>query len=52
MAVFEEIKEKITSRQFDSERDARMTISSCLIKGQISNAEHSELRFMLNEAYN
>ena len=51
MTAFDKIKEKITSRQFDSERDARMTISSCLIQGQISNAEHSILRFMLNETY-
>lgn len=50
-SVFDEIKNRIKAMEFESTSDARYEISSILVKNQISNAEHAELRSLLNETY-
>ena len=51
MSEYEKLKSKIESKSFESTRDARHEISSSLVKNQISNEEHAELRTLLNEVY-
>ena len=51
MSEYEKVKLKIESRSFENTRDARYEISSLLVKNQINNAEHAELRTLLNEVY-
>lgn len=48
---YEKIKSKIEKKEFESQRDARYEISRSLVKNQISNEEHAELRMLLNEVY-
>ena len=51
MNAYENLKARIKSKDFKSQSSARFEISSLLIKNQISNAEHAELRSLLNEVY-
>ena len=51
MSEYEKVKLKIESRSFENTRDARYEISSLFVRNQINNAEHAELRTLLNEVY-
>lgn len=51
MSDYENIKEKIKSKDFESQSSARFEISKSLVNGKISNEEHMELRLLLIETY-
>lgn len=51
LSEYEKLKSRIESKAFESTRDARHEISKLLVKNQIGNAEHAELRSLLNETY-
>lgn len=49
--AFQNIKNRIESKKFGSFSEARIEISKNLVKGNITNEEHTELRLILNKIY-
>lgn len=49
--VFLQMCDRIKFKEFTNSSEARREISKCLVRGQISNEEHSELRQLLITEY-
>lgn len=50
--AFENLRDRIEAKEFQSYSEARQEISKNLITGNITNNEHAELRCILNSIYN